>query len=143
MAESDPGKCAEALLNNRRSECGGNRFSLVSAQEVIPVDCDSNLEPGITAHMPGDSKDLPEAAQPDVTNRREERDHVLDPLARLDLIRRFEQNARRTDIHRFRITLYRQAANLSDQYWQSQSVSLCTSLIQASNLRDGHPDGNG
>lgn len=93
--------------------------------------------------MPRDSKDLPEAAQLDVTNGREERDHVLDSLARLDLIRRFEQNARRTDIDRFPIALYRQAANLSDQYWQSQSVSLCTSLIQASNLRDGRPDGNG
>ena len=110
---------------------------------MVSVNRHSNLEAGSTADMPGDSKDLPEAAQLDVTNRREERNHVLDPFARLDLIRRLEQNSRRTDINGFAVALYRQAANLSDQYWQSQSVSLCTSLIQASNLRDGRHDGNG
>ena len=128
---SADGQCLKAIKPNaepprrpRRLERGGNRFHLVRAQKVVPVNRHSNLKPGTTADMTGDSKDLAEAAQLDVTKRREERDHVLDPLARLDLIRRFEQNARRTDIDRFPIALYRQAANLSDQYWQPQSVSL-------------------
>ena len=109
---------------------------------MIPIDRHSNLEAGIVPVTPRDSQYLPEATQLYVMNRRE-RDDVLDPLARLDLIRHLERNPGGTDIERLAAARRRQAANLSDQYWQSQSVSLCTSLIQASNLRDGRRDGNG
>ena len=134
---------AQTAAEARKLKCYGDRFHLVGAQEVVPVDRHRNLEAGITADMPRDSKDLAEAAQSYVTNRREERDHILYPLARLDLVRQFEQDAGRTDVDGLAAALYREAANLSDQYWQSQSVSLCTSLIQASNLRDGRYDRNG
>jgi hypothetical protein len=124
-------------------KCGGDGFHLVGAHEVVPVNGHRKFEVGTGADMPRDSKHLAETAQFYVTNRREQRDDVLDPLARLDLVRQFEQDAGGTDIDCFAAALYREAANLSDQYWQSQSVSLCTSLIQASNLRDERQDRNG
>ena len=128
---------------SRKLKCCGDGFHLVGADEVVPVDGHRKLESGITADMPRHSKDLPETAQFYVANRREQRDDVLYPLARLDLVRQFEQDAGGTDVDGLAAALYREAANLSDQYWQSQSVSLCTSLIQASNLRDGRYDRNG
>jgi hypothetical protein len=132
-----------ALRRGQRLERSRNQLRLVRAHKVVPVNRHSNLEARNTSDMPGDSEDFAEATQLYVTNRRQERYHVLDPLACLDLARQFEQDARRTDIERFAAALHCQVANLGDQYWQSELVSLCTSLIQASNVRDGRHDSNG
>jgi hypothetical protein len=120
-----------------------NGLHKIRAHKVISVYRHNKLEPGIGANNPAASKDLAEATQLYFTNRRRERDYVLDPFAWLELARQFEQNARRTDIECFPAARCRQAANLGNQYWQTQSVSLCTSLIQASNVRDERHDGNG
>ncbi len=120
-----------------------NRLYLVGAHEMVPIDGHGDLEPGTASIMPPASKNLTEATQLYALGSRRKRDHVLDPLARLDLVQQFERNAGRADIDRFPAALGRQTANLGDKYWQSQSVSLCTSLIQASNLRDTHHNGNG
>jgi hypothetical protein len=110
---------------------------------MVPVNRDGNLNAGQASDMPRDSKDFTQATQLYVTNRRQKRDHVLDPLARLDLARQFEQDTSRTDIDRLAAALHCKVADLGDQYWQPQPVSLCTSLIQASNVRDGRHDSNG